>query len=82
MVVPKQNFRKHSKTGRAGDRYIVYPGNSKGSIGTIALTALAYIDYLRTKNNEPNSVETLQPLYKELDEYLTFIAHARRSDKR
>jgi hypothetical protein len=39
-------FREHSRQSK-GRRCIAYPGAEKGSMGTVALVALAYIDYLR-----------------------------------
>jgi hypothetical protein len=39
-------FREHSRQSK-GRRCIVYPGAVQGSMGTVALVALAYIDYLR-----------------------------------
>jgi hypothetical protein len=39
-------FREHSRQ-RKGRRCIAYPGATQGSMGTVALVALAYIDYLR-----------------------------------
>lgn len=40
-------FESHARTNRFGERYTVYPGDRAGSTGTVALVALAHIDYLR-----------------------------------
>ena len=40
-------FEQHSKITPDGARYVVYPGDSQGRMGTVALCALSYIDYLR-----------------------------------
>lgn len=42
-------FDKHSKVVKGGRRIVVYPGQEKklGDTGTIALLALAHVDYLR-----------------------------------
>jgi UDP-N-acetylmuramoyl-tripeptide--D-alanyl-D-alanine ligase len=42
-------FLRHSRLTPAGARYIVYPGTTEGSTGTVALTALALVEYLRSK---------------------------------
>jgi UDP-N-acetylmuramoyl-tripeptide--D-alanyl-D-alanine ligase len=39
-------FGEHSRSSK-GRRCIAYPGANEGSMGTVALVALAYIDYLR-----------------------------------
>ncbi|MDP7040628.1 MAG: hypothetical protein QGI45_15845 [Myxococcota bacterium] len=75
-------FREHSQLDQKGRRYIIYPGDARGSIGTVALTALAYVDYLRTKALEVNRDKKTLALAKELDEYLAFIVHAQQKDQR
>jgi hypothetical protein len=75
-------FREHSKLDAKGRRYIIYPGDARGSIGTVALTALAYVDYLRTKALEVNRDKKTLALATELDEYLAFIVHAQQKDQR
>lgn len=61
-------FDRHSKLFE-GRRIIAYPGTDFGRLGTVALTALALIDYLR--------VTPHQRLRRRLDEYLAFIVSAR-----
>ena len=75
-------FRKNSKLNEQGSRYIIYPGDPRGSIGTVALTALGYIDYLRAKKNEQGYEKKNAKLLKELQEYLSFIVQAQRKDHR
>lgn len=62
-------FDKCSKLTVDGRRYIVYPSADFGALGTVALTALALIDYLRVK---PSTA-----LRDKLDGYLAFIVAAR-----
>lgn len=72
-------FEKHSKTTSDGARYVIYPGSRTGRIGTVALCALTYIDYLRTAK----SVQTLEKIshyQKVLDEYIMFLINARTSE--
>ena len=75
-------FRTHSQLDKEGRRYIIYPGDTQGSIGTVALAALAYIDYLRTRATPQKPSKKGPDLRQELDEYLNFIAHAQRKDHR
>lgn len=44
-------FQEHSQQKR-GSRCVAYPGAETGSTGTVALLALAYIDYLRAPPRE------------------------------
>lgn len=64
-------FLTNSKLDSTGGRYIAYPGDGRGSIGTIALVALAYIDYLRSPGL---SAANKASLNKQLDEYLVFLS--------
>lgn len=64
-------FEARSKLTRDGGRYIVYPSADFGSLGTVALTALALIDHLRVKPSKK--------LRRVLDGYLAFIVSARLS---
>jgi UDP-N-acetylmuramoyl-tripeptide--D-alanyl-D-alanine ligase len=72
-------FRTHSKVGNDQRRYIVYPGDREGSLGTVALVALAYLDFLRAESGGW-SAEERAVLEKERDEYLEFLHSTRRSD--
>lgn len=67
---------RHSRTTPDGARYVIYPGTSAGRTGTVALSALAYIDYLRAaKSTLPP--ETFQRYRQHLDGYITFLVGAR-----
>jgi UDP-N-acetylmuramoyl-tripeptide--D-alanyl-D-alanine ligase len=69
-------FLKHSRPGSsAGLSFIAYPGDNRCETGTVALTALAIIEYLRT---EKNGKVKLDPSYREqltgqLDGYLRYL---------
>jgi UDP-N-acetylmuramoyl-tripeptide--D-alanyl-D-alanine ligase len=67
-------FEQHSRLDDKGARYIVYPGTRGGRTGTVALVALAHIEYLR------NPGEMTAPLAKklstQLDQYLNFLLAA------
>ena len=71
-------FEKHS-TEHGGRRCAHYPGADLGSTGTVALVALAYIDYLRTP---PQGVteKALAPYQAQLDQYLTHLEGSLRPD--
>jgi UDP-N-acetylmuramoyl-tripeptide--D-alanyl-D-alanine ligase len=64
-------FDQHSGE-RDGARCIAYPGNSVGSMGTIALVALAYVDYLSLEGHL--SVERRALHDERLDQYLKMLA--------
>ncbi len=66
-------FKGHSRTTVRGERYIVYPGETVGAVGTVALVALAHIDLLRSLSPPSTS------LRRDLDAYLAFLRKARRS---
>ncbi len=73
-------FERNSKVRADGARYIIYPGETEGSLGTVALTALAHIEYLNTHENELS--ETARAHQKELLEgYLRFISTAVTKEK-
>lgn len=71
-----QFFRDRSKVRSTGSRYVVYPDESAGSTGTVALCALTLIDFLRAAE-ERISPEEYSDLRKLLDEYLQFLVEAR-----
>ena len=62
-------FRTHSTRTQDGRRYIVYPNDSRGHTGTVALVALAHIELLRS----PLEAELKTTLRSDLDDYLSFI---------
>lgn len=78
-------FEGHSRvrTGEDGStqRYTVYPGESKGKLGTVALVDLAHIDYLRGAT-DTLPAEKLARLRQHLTEYLEFILAVRYPDGR
>jgi UDP-N-acetylmuramoyl-tripeptide--D-alanyl-D-alanine ligase len=69
-------FAQKSKLTPDGLRYVVYPGTDFGSTGTVALCALAHIDYLRAA--KPRIAEEKFQKYQDLlEEYLEFLIKAR-----
>ena len=69
-------FARNSKLTRDGCRYVIYPGEKAGRIGTVALCALTHIDYLRAVKSQI-SEERFQHYRQLLDEYLGFLIKAR-----
>lgn len=67
-------FDKHSRVNDRGARYVVYPGTRDGSLGTVALVALAHIERLRASGT-PDAERR-----RRLDEYLKMVLSARRSE--
>jgi hypothetical protein len=57
-----------------GARCTVYPGSEVGRMGTVALVALAHIEYLRAARELPNEQREL--LDKRLDEYLRLLTQS------
>ncbi|TPV96053.1 MAG: hypothetical protein B7733_06725 [Myxococcales bacterium FL481] len=74
-------FERHSATTEDGARFIRYPGDKTGSLGTVALVALAHIDYLRGGENTLPAERTTK-LRAHLDEYLKFLLSARQDEGR
>jgi len=71
-------FAKNSLTSPAGGKYIVYPGDRQGSLGTVALVALAHVDFLRSAPPIPPEVRAR--LMGDAAGYLKQILAARRPD--
>ena len=69
-------FTRNSKLTRDGHRYVIYPGQKIGRIGTVALCALSHIDYLRTAKSQI-SEEKFQHYQQLLKEYLGFLIRTR-----
>ena len=69
-------FRRHSRVIEDGRRYVVYPDSPAGRTGTVALVALALIDFLRAGN----SLEGRPELEADLDQYLEFLLSLKRAD--
>ena len=74
-------FRSCSRSTADGRRYVAYPGDERGALGTVALIALTYIDYLRAVGDELDGAARTR-LEGELDGYLAFIVAAQRYDGR
>ncbi len=73
-------FAAHSRTTPAGERYVAYPGERSGKLGTVALVALAHADYLRRAEH---LAESAASGYRDrLEEYLSFLVSARAADGR
>jgi hypothetical protein len=71
-------FREHSRQIK-GRRCIVYPGAKQGSMGTVALVALAYIDYL--KSAPPGlDQQALAQHRAQLDGHLRHLERSMRPD--
>ncbi len=69
-------FEAHSRTTSRGDRYVAYPGGQgPGKLGTVALVALAHIDYLRRAEHLSKSATAGYRAH--LSEYLSFLVSAR-----
>ncbi len=60
-------FLEHSRETREGALYIVYPGEGAGRSGTVALMALALIDFLRSDDSIAEHPEYEAALVKCLD---------------
>ena len=69
-------FARNSKLTPDGHRYVTYPGEKVGRIGTVALCALAHIDYLHAAKSQITE-EKFQNYRQLLKEYLQFLIRAR-----
>ena len=69
-------FAQNSKLTPDGYRYVAYPGVEVGRVGTVALCALAHIDYLRAARSQITE-EKFQNYRQLLEEYLEFLISAR-----
>ena len=68
-------FKTHSHLIRNA-RYIVYPGEKSGSLGTVALVTLALIDFIPTVKDKK-----IKEQYKDdLNQYLSFLLLARQKN--
>ena len=69
-------FKAHSIVNEARFRFIKYNPSGSGSTGTVALTALAITEFLRTQGTGLTEEEKAD--YKiQLDQYINFLAQAR-----
>lgn len=72
---------RNSRLTADGHRYVVYPGEGRGSLGTVALVALAHIEILRAQGAYMPE-QNVAKYSEHLDEYLGFILSAREADGR
>jgi len=70
-------FAQYSVEGDHGSRFVRYPGEPEGKLGTIALLALAHIDFLRSQPQISN--EEKKTLQHHLEGYIKFLLHAETS---
>ncbi len=68
-------FESISTTNSSG-RYVIYPGESDGKSGTVALLSLALIDFL----NSSAYLSERETYEAQLDEYANFLLSLRRDD--
>ena len=71
-------FAANSRTTDKGLKFVVYPGESKGATGGVALVTLALIDFLRAEKTLPQRAE----YERELDGYVRFLLSLRMTDGR
>lgn len=72
-------FESHARPGRNDTRCVAYPGSRQGSTGTVALLALAYVDYLRTVDRDANDPRYAQHRER-LNGYLSQLAASTNGD--
>jgi hypothetical protein len=65
-----------------GRRFVAYPGARAGSLGTVALLALAHIDDLRSDDARTRATSKTDDRRRTLDQLLAFLVSAHRSDGR
>ncbi|MEO7329589.1 MAG: hypothetical protein ABI193_13500, partial [Minicystis sp.] len=68
-------FERISRLTPEGHRYLIYPGDAEGSLGAVALVALAHIDYLLSGATSPKR-------RAQLDEFLAMLRAAESADGR
>lgn len=74
-------FEANSRTGPAGTRFVAYPGDKVGSLGTTALVTLAHVDLLRAMERAgEGSAPEARALYANLRQYVLLLVMAWRSD--
>ena len=71
-------FDQCSRAADDGRKYVVYPHSTVGHTGTVALIALALVDFLRTEADLPRS--DADKYRRDLDAYIRFLLSARRKD--
>jgi hypothetical protein len=67
-------FASHSAVNDAGGRFIRYPEAETGDMGTVALAALAIVDYLRAGKSDDRERARWS---EQLDEHLRYLLDAR-----
>jgi len=70
-------FEQYASEDKHGRRFVRYPGEEDGKLGTIALLALAHIDFLRS--SPMLDAKTAKKLKNHLDGYIKFLLHAETS---
>lgn len=70
-------FKTHSLVNE-NKRFIVYPGEKSGSLGTVALVTLALIDFIPTVQDK----KVKEGYKNDLNQYLNFLLSARQKDGR
>lgn len=73
-------FEEHSRVSDDGRRWVAYPGDPQGQVGTVALVALALVDTLRA--DAGLDAESREKYRRQLDEYLAFLLSAREGEGR
>jgi len=69
---------QHSVKSPSGSRCLAYPGKPNPGIGTVALVALTYVDYLAAAHDLP--LDKRAEYQERLDEYLTELVEAVNKD--
>lgn len=72
-------FEEHSRRVKGGRRCVTYPGEERGGTGTVALVALAHIEYLRS-NPSGRSEEELARYRQHLTQYLKQLEGSLRKE--
>jgi hypothetical protein len=67
----------HSVTNKTGERFIAYPGEKRGKLGTVALVLLAHLDLISASNTTENEKKELK---KFADQYIKFLTKARQDN--
>ena len=66
-------FKAHSKETQNGNRYVLYPEASSGSTGTVALVALALVEWLHSDS----MLKQRKRYEKDLHQYIAFLLSIR-----
>jgi UDP-N-acetylmuramoyl-tripeptide--D-alanyl-D-alanine ligase len=66
-------FETHTRTRPDGALYVVYPGETDGSLGTVALIMLAHLEYLQSTDHPKEEAEQIRA---RIDGYIRFLTSA------